>query len=235
MKRILRLLLFALLLITIQCRTVKPLPRIADGKKLLQYERTACFGFCPVYSVTLLKNGQVYFIGKRFVPYADTITFKLQDNQLRRITQIMTHPEYQNMEADTSDTQVMDAPRLLFEDFSNARKFDTDIRTPAPISEITEQIDSHLKEKKLLYGSKDPLVRQEIIISLRPGTDPLSVTGQHYGFELEYIKEIGENIHLYTILTAESFMQDAMIKLKSKETIREVQKNHPLERRGNSK
>lgn len=233
MKRILRLLFFAFLLTTIKCRTVKPLPKIADRKKLLQYERTACFGFCPVYSVTLLKNGQVYFVGKRFVPYADTISFKLHDNQLRRITQIMAHPEYQKMKDCTPDTQVMDAPRLFYEDFSNAQKFDTDIRTPAPIYEITKQIDYHLKEKMLLYDPKDPLVREEIIISLRPGTDPLAIIGKHYGFELEYIKEIGETIHLYMILTAESFMEDAMTKLKSKETIREVQKNHLLERREN--
>lgn len=39
----------------------------ADGAPAVSLERTSCFGSCPVYRVTISRDGMVRFEGKRFV------------------------------------------------------------------------------------------------------------------------------------------------------------------------
>lgn len=232
MKPIHPILFFIFFLSMTQCNPIKHISQISENKKLLSYERTACYGFCPVYSVILLQNGQVFFIGKQFIPIKDTITFQLPDQQLKQIKQIMEHPEYRNMKIDTTDLQVFDIPKLKYTDFIHDQKYDLDIHIPAPITEITKRIDHILKQKQLLYDDPEyPPGPVEIIISLVPGTDPASVTNSFKGLDLSYIKEIGNDIHLYSIITSESFLSQALEQLKKHESIQEVQKNHSLDRR----
>jgi hypothetical protein len=42
-------------------------PPPAQGHVAISLERTVCFGFCPAYRVTITGDGQVTYVGERFV------------------------------------------------------------------------------------------------------------------------------------------------------------------------
>jgi hypothetical protein len=51
----------------------------------LTLERTACFGFCPIYKLTVYGNGKVVYEGKRFVKVTGTRTTTISQTALRKL------------------------------------------------------------------------------------------------------------------------------------------------------
>jgi Domain of unknown function (DUF6438) len=48
-------------------------------------ERTACFGFCPIYKLTIYGNGKVVYEGKRFVKVTGTRTTTISQAAVRKL------------------------------------------------------------------------------------------------------------------------------------------------------
>lgn len=232
MRWITHIFAFLIMGLMTQCKTVRTADNIQTGERILEFNRSPCFGYCPVYSVILFQNRELYFIGERFVPIADTLHFRISKKEMSAIQNTMNSSDYQNIRLDPPQDEIMDAPRLLFTDHLHDRILDMDIRIPAPILSITNHIDKILKNNDLLYQEEDlPLQREEVIISLVPHTDPTSITGSWKGFELVFIKNIGNNIHLYEIITPSSYLSHAIDEIKTNDRIQEIQKNHLLDQR----
>jgi hypothetical protein len=51
----------------------------------LTLERTACFGFCPIYKLTVYGNGKVVYEGKRFVKVTGTRTTTISQTAVRKL------------------------------------------------------------------------------------------------------------------------------------------------------
>ncbi len=51
----------------------------------LTLERTACFGFCPIYKLTVYGNGKVVYEGKRFVKITGTRTTTISQQAVRKL------------------------------------------------------------------------------------------------------------------------------------------------------
>lgn len=216
------------------CRSVRSTDQIPADHRFLEFDRSPCYGYCPVYSVVLFQNRELYFIGERFVPVVDTLHFRISKEEMSTIKNIMNSADYQNMVIDPQQDEIMDAPRLLFSDRRDDWTYDMDVRIPEPIRSITHHIDEILKNKALLYDDKDlPMQREEVIISLTPNTKPGSIIGARNGYELYYIKEIGHNIHLYEIIAPSSYLSQAINDIRAIKRVQEIQKNHPLDRRNN--
>ena len=50
-------------------RVVSTIPiNTAPGDTVLVFQRTPCYGTCPVYTATIFRNGKVSYQGERFVP-----------------------------------------------------------------------------------------------------------------------------------------------------------------------
>ncbi|UBF30730.1 DUF6438 domain-containing protein (plasmid) [Kovacikia minuta CCNUW1] len=49
-------------------------PQRSSQPVMLTLERTACFGFCPIYKLTVYGNGKVVYQGRRFVKVTGTRT-----------------------------------------------------------------------------------------------------------------------------------------------------------------
>lgn len=52
---------------------------------MLTLERTACFGACPIYKLTLYGNGKVVYEGKRFVNVIGTQTTTISQTAIRKL------------------------------------------------------------------------------------------------------------------------------------------------------
>ena len=51
----------------------------------LTLERTACFGFCPIYKLTVYGNGKVVYEGQRFVKVTGTRTTTISQTAARKL------------------------------------------------------------------------------------------------------------------------------------------------------
>jgi len=234
MRWIIHVFLFLTISLMTHCKTVRTVEHIPTGGRFLELDRSPCYGYCLVYSVILFQDRNLYFIGDRFVPVVDTLYLRISKKEMSAIKNIMNSADYKNMVIDPQQDKIMDLPRILFTDHIRGQEFEMDIKIPEPIRSITHHIDEILKNKALLYDDKDlPMQREEVIISLTPNAKPGSITGAGNGYELYFIKEIGNNIHLFEIIAPSSYLSQAIEKIKEHKKVQEIQLNHSLDRRHN--
>lgn len=218
--------------LTVNCQSVKSLNEIRTTEKLLSYERTPCFGRCPTYEVTVLKDGKAYFVGKNYVPYLDTAVFQLPERTLYQVKAILQHPDYLKIIIEEPEEYVTDIPGLNFQDFEHDRTYELDQVIPEAIQVIADKIDKVLEEKKFIYNKElYPMILKEILVELKSGTDPYSLDGKDTFYQLSYRDSIGANIYKYELICAEEAVDRALTALKQRKGVRETQLNHELERR----
>ena len=59
--------LLAMVVVLVACSRREPTPAAAPAAPAVTLERTPCFGTCPVYTVTISRDGKVEFDGTRHV------------------------------------------------------------------------------------------------------------------------------------------------------------------------
>ena len=84
----------------------------AAPSALATIERTSCFGSCPVYKVTVMDNGELIFVGKRFVERIGTYTTLLTEDDLKALRQMAEDVSYFKMQ-DAYPTLVSDFPKCI--------------------------------------------------------------------------------------------------------------------------
>jgi len=205
---------------------------INDNDKLLSYERTPCFGYCQTYEVTILKNGQAYFVGRNFVPFLDTAQFTLPENIFAQVKAILYHPDYLNINIVEPEIHITDIPGLNFRDFEHDRSYELDMVIPEAIRVLTDKIDRVLEDQKLVY-KKDtyPMIQKEILVEVKPGTDPYSLDGSDIFYQLSYRDSIGAGIYKFILFCPVDRVDQALKAVKQRKGVREAQLNHELERR----
>ncbi len=227
---ILTLAIFPLLILN--CQPIKSLKEINDNDKLLSYERTPCFGYCQTYEVTVLKDGQAYFVGKNYVPFLDTAQFTLPIKTFTQLKAILQHPDYLNLTIEEPDYQIMDIPGLNFHDFEHGRIYELDMVIPEAIQVLTEKIDGVLEGQKLIYQKDSyPMIQREILVELKPGTDPYSLDGNDSFYQLSYRDSIGAGIYKFVLFCPVDRVDEALKVVKHRKGVLETQLNHTLERR----
>lgn len=92
----------------------------ADSQLLASIERTACYGQCPMYKTFFFDNGEVTYIGKRFVDNIGTYKALLTAEEVEQIGQMAE--EYNYFELDSLyPTPVSDFPSCITEVRLNGR------------------------------------------------------------------------------------------------------------------
>lgn len=62
-----------------------PTPPHNIGNVIIRMERSACYGTCPVYSVTVYGNGSVIFEGKQYVEKEGTVSYAVPKEDVRML------------------------------------------------------------------------------------------------------------------------------------------------------
>jgi hypothetical protein len=73
-------------------------PQRASQPVMLTLERTACFGFCPIYKLTVYGNGKVVYEGKRFVKVTGTQTTTISRAAVRKLVSEFQRIQYFNLQ-----------------------------------------------------------------------------------------------------------------------------------------
>lgn len=226
------LVFFLLFSFFINCTSTRSMEDISDLEKLITYERTPCFGYCPVYEVTILRDGWGFFVGRSFVPYMDTVQFEVPTHTLNQIRAILNHPDYLNYVLKEPEYFITDIPGLNLRDFINDRAYELDQIIPPGVEKITKLVDPVLVKERLIYDPEIyPMVRQEILVELKPGTDPYSLEGKETRYQLSFREEVGAGIYKYEVICSQSDIDQVLTAIRQRKGVRETQLNHKLERR----
>jgi Domain of unknown function (DUF6438) len=83
------------------------IPQNIPGDLMITLERTECFGFCPVYKLTITADGVVVFEGRRFVKQEGaTIKSAISREQLKQLIAEFDRVKFFSLEDDYSETRL---------------------------------------------------------------------------------------------------------------------------------
>lgn len=118
----LHILLFALLALGASCKSQeeaaapvppKPVDNYAEekytGELFFKMERSACYGRCPVYEVTITPSGEVTYLGKHFVELEGLYKAQVSEAFLAEIAAYAKRINYFELE-ESYDSPITDIP-----------------------------------------------------------------------------------------------------------------------------
>jgi Domain of unknown function (DUF6438) len=119
----------------------------ARHEPLVTLERTPCFGFCPVYKVTIFRDGIVEYEGKRFVKVQGRATGRLSASQLAELRALFARNGYLQLASSYQKQQATDLPSA-FTSYSPAsgrtksvKHYLGDFSAPEALTRVEEGID----------------------------------------------------------------------------------------------
>jgi hypothetical protein len=110
-------------------------------------ERTACFGRCPMYVVTVAGDGQVTFAGKDFVAQAGTHQGDVDTAVVDQLRQAITDAGFFAMNDCYCERRMTDMPSVIItvqwgERQKTVKHYTGDHSAPAALIKLQEQIDA---------------------------------------------------------------------------------------------
>lgn len=91
---------------------------------LLTFQKTACFGFCPVFEFSLYRNGVCHYEGKQFTPLQGTFYDLMDEEEWMKIKMKSDSVGFFGLEDNypVDEKQViMDLPKTVTTMYSNGR------------------------------------------------------------------------------------------------------------------
>ncbi len=75
--------------------------------------RTACYGFCPIYDLEISADGNVDYTGKGFVSVNGNVSWKLDNEQIKQLNEIIQRYDYFNIKTRKITSSHTDAPGCI--------------------------------------------------------------------------------------------------------------------------
>jgi len=87
-------------------------PSTASQVPVATIERTACHGFCPVYKITIYRDGTVEYEGTQHVKLVGSATGHVSADQLTALDQLFTTHGYLALENTYTKQAITDMPSV---------------------------------------------------------------------------------------------------------------------------
>jgi hypothetical protein len=118
----------------------------AASSVMLSLERTACYGRCPIYTVTVLRDGTVKWEGKQFVKVTGKATGKLGADALAQLTKAFSDAGFFALHDKYDSYDVTDHPSaiLAYSDGGKAKTvhhYPGDRSAPEKLSTLEDKVD----------------------------------------------------------------------------------------------
>jgi hypothetical protein len=84
-----------------------------EGEVAVTLERTACFGACPIYKVTLYTDGTVVYEGERFVTTEGTQTTKIEPAVVQQLVEGFEAAGYFEWDDEYTQMTITDQPSVI--------------------------------------------------------------------------------------------------------------------------
>ncbi|HNN69028.1 MAG TPA: DUF6438 domain-containing protein [Saprospiraceae bacterium] len=124
---------------------------------LMTFQKTACFGFCPVFEFRLYRNGICHYDGKQFTPIQGQFYDLMEESEWQNIKNKVDSVGFFALEENypVSEKEViMDLPKTVTTMFLNGRtkKITNSHSAPQPLKELEsliQQVIDRIVEKHL--------------------------------------------------------------------------------------
>ena len=120
MKKITKLLpvlLIVLSLVLVSTAFIRYLTRSTDIPAGVEFsmrlERTACFGFCPIYQITIENDGTVSYVGEMFVAVEGERKSEISQSQVRRLARELERIDFLSLQDNYTDMGATDMPSAI--------------------------------------------------------------------------------------------------------------------------
>jgi hypothetical protein len=118
----------------------------AASPPIVSLERTACYGRCPIYKVTVLRDGTVLWEGGRFVKVTGKATAKLPAAAMTDLGKAFARADFFALQDKYESYDVTDHPSAItsFDDGKRKktiRHYHGDRSAPKMLDELEERID----------------------------------------------------------------------------------------------
>lgn len=89
-------------------------PQLVQDSLLLSYERTPCFGRCPVFKIKVFQGGYVTYNGVNFVEYMGTYHSRVDESTLSKIYALISDADFFSLDDEYNNENVSDLPSKIF-------------------------------------------------------------------------------------------------------------------------
>jgi hypothetical protein len=132
-------------------RTLKQSQQVSP-QVAMTLERTACFGFCPIYKLTVYGNGKVVYKGERFVKVTGTRTTTISQTAVRKLIADFQKVNYFKLQ-DSYTGGHTDAPSAITSLTLGKRQKTVNHylgspNTPTQLTELENKIDAVVNSKQ---------------------------------------------------------------------------------------
>jgi len=132
-------------------RTLKQSQQVSP-QVAMTLERTACFGFCPIYKLTVYGNGKVVYEGKRFVKVTGTRTTTISQTAARKLIADFQKLNYFKLQ-DSYTGGHTDAPSAITsltigKKQKTVNHYLASPNAPTQLTELENQIDAVVNSKQ---------------------------------------------------------------------------------------
>ena len=83
------------------------------GGTMITLERTACFGTCPIYTVSIDENGRILYNGLDFVTATGEQTAEIDPQQVQELVDFMVNGGYFDLEDAYTNRLITDMPSAI--------------------------------------------------------------------------------------------------------------------------
>ncbi|MFC2068385.1 DUF6438 domain-containing protein [Chloroflexota bacterium] len=113
---------------------------------VITLERTACFGTCPVYKLTIYGDGRVIYEGMRFVKVEGTATTSISEDKIKQLIAEFQKIDYFSLKDSYEERNATDMPSaftsLTVDGKTKAtRHYHGDFNAPKKLTELENKID----------------------------------------------------------------------------------------------
>ena len=119
-----------------------------EPQMLASINRTACYGQCPMYKATFMDNGEVIYVGKRFVENIGTYKTLISVEEVNEIKAKITELDYFSLDS-LYPTPISDFPSCITEaNLNGERKKVVNRRNPPKnLKAFEDFLDGLLEER----------------------------------------------------------------------------------------
>ena len=110
-----------------------------ENHTLILLERTACFGNCPVYSITIKDNGSGIYVGKNFVKNIGEFTFNISKSEIDKILKKAEKIDFWNLKNEYYEN-ISDLPTTYIQ--IKNKKIKDYVGAPKQLKELQKLIDN---------------------------------------------------------------------------------------------
>lgn len=171
----------------------KPVMEKSDQptRRIISYSQGPCFGTCANYSLDILTDQTVLYVGKRFVDKEGIWEKSLNNREYAEIVSLFAHEDFIGLD-EVYDMDIMDAQSFVFT-YNNDQGISKTVKTKITqtphlqeiIAKMNELVDGRGWEKKEANEDAVPAA-STILISLSPRVEAKKwiVTKKHLGLEI---------------------------------------------------